>query len=456
MQLSTKKLYLKKNIHMKTLLLLGALTLTMNAFGQDSKTNQGIVQFDSELSYKLLEPNQNLRKVNILINERKKDSSANTRFIIGTSLISIFDYQKSNTDSKFAYLMRHPTSNNQIGKEASEAVVHSFQLSVTGQINNWLGLHSEILYNPEQSFGAGTITALGRNQLQLRKGFVILGDLNKFPIYGAIGKMDAPFGQTGSVSPFTNSTMWHAFGGLGYGAQVGFDKWGINGSFMLVQGGAQFRAMHMPVGDSTNVPSKLNNFAADINYTFQFSDKSTYKIGASYMHGSAYCQDFPVTHFAACGENNPAYTFYAKLKLFDRIEVKGGYAETLKIWKGTHNPTPPLDIFEASKVSSLDIGAKYNFNIDGDYVYSISGEFSNFRAGAIGSPWERQNQIVAGLSVQYKKASKIFVELFRTDGYAPLNFISGSDPFAPFAPGETHSLRSANSMGIVIGAQLTL
>ena len=101
----------------------------------------------------------------------------------------------------------------------------------------------------------------------------------------------------------------------------------------------------------------------------------------------------------------------------------------------------------------MDIGAKYNFNIDGDYVYSISGEFSNFRAGADGSPWERQNQIVAGLSVQYKKASKIFVELFRTDGYAPLNFISGSDPFAP---GETNSLRSANSMGIVIGAQLTL
>jgi hypothetical protein len=46
--------------------------------------------------------------------------------------------------------------------------------------------------------------------------------------------------------------------------------------------------------------------------------------------------------------------------------------------------------------------------------------------------------------------------LFRTDGFAPLNFISGSNDNAPFPPGETHSLREANSIGIVFGAQITL
>jgi hypothetical protein len=52
-------------------------------------------------------------------------------------------------------------------------------------------------------------------------------------------------------------------------------------------------------------------------------------------------------------------------------------------------------------------------------------------------------------------SSKLFVELFRTDGYAPLNFISGSDPLAPFPPGETHSIRGAFSHGVVIGGQIT-
>jgi len=163
-----------------------------------------------------------------------------------------------------------------------------------------------LLYDPQQSFGSGTITTLERNQIQLRKGFIVPGDLNKFPIYGAIGKMDAPFGQTGTVSPFTNSTMWHAFGGLGYGAQIGFKKWNIHATFMAFQGGAQFWALNTSVGDSTNVPSRLNNYTADFNYSIRDKEKMQVVAGASYVHGSAYCHEFPVFHLDPCKEGNPA------------------------------------------------------------------------------------------------------------------------------------------------------
>ena len=37
----------------------------------------------------------------------------------------------------------------------------------------------------------------------------------------AIGKMEAPFGLMDTVSPFTASTVWHAFGGLAWGALAG-------------------------------------------------------------------------------------------------------------------------------------------------------------------------------------------------------------------------------------------
>ncbi len=423
------------------------------AFGQKDSTSTINVGFNSEFSYKMLEANQDLRKINILLEERK--TLKNKSLTIGTSLISIFDYQKSNTDSKFAYLMRHPGSSNQIGKEVSEVVIHSFQVSLTGVVNEWLAAYAEILYNPQQSFGGGTITALNRNQLQLRKGYVLIGNLDKFPVYGAIGKMDAPFGQTGSVSPFTNSTMWHAFGGLGYGAQVGFKKGNIHAKFMAVQGGSQFRALQTSV-ESTSVPSRINNFVADLNYTFKFKNSTDLLLGASYLHGSNYCQEFPITHFATCDDNNPAVSYYGKLIVNNRLTVKGSFATTLEVWKGTHNPTPPLDVFEASKVSSLDFGAKYDLKTTDKLKYTISGEFSNFRAGADGSPWERQNQIVLGFSALYNKSSKLFVELFSTQGYAPLNFISGSNPDDPFPAGETHSDRDANSFGIVVGAQITL
>lgn len=109
-----------------------------------------------------------------------------------------------------------------------------------------------------------------------------MGDLNKFPVYGAIGKMDAPCGLTGSVNPFTNSTMWHAFGGLAYGAQVSLKTSGLHATFMAVQGGSQFRGLQTSV-DSTNVPSRLNNFVGDISYTFDFDEKVDIKVGGSYM-----------------------------------------------------------------------------------------------------------------------------------------------------------------------------
>lgn len=441
----------------KTILLACCVLLTtISSSAQEAKDSiKPSLVIDSEFSYKMLEPNQDLRKVKILITEKKKGTLKKKSFTIGAQLIALADYQNSNTDSKFGYLMRHPTASNQIGKEVTEAVIHSFALGTTLNVNSWLTAYAEILYDPQQSFGEGTITTLSRNQLQLRKGYVLIGNLNKSPFYGAIGKMDAPFGFTGSVNPFTNSTLWHAFGGLGYGAQVSYLTDSFHATFMAVQGGSQFRALTTAVNGS-NVPSQLNNFVADVNYNFDLKENVNVFLGASYMHGSAYCHEFPVTHFSGCQENNAAYTAYGRLTVGDSFILKGGYAKTFDEWPGTFNPTPPLDVFRASKVSSIEVGTKYIFPQTGNFQYALSGEFSNFIAGPNGAPWERQEQFILGFSAITGKSTKLFVELFRTAGYVPLNWVSGSDPFAPFPPGTTHSDADADSHGIVVGFQLTI
>jgi hypothetical protein len=426
------------------------LTLCFSSiYGQETIeiSEKPIIGLNSELTYQMMEPNQNLRKLEILIDAKSNNEIPNKSLSFGFSMIGIVDYQQSNRDSKFAYLMRHPTSNNAIGKTASEAVLHSAQVSFVGSINSWLTTYGELLYSPEQSFGSGTITSLGRNQVEFRKGIILLGNLNEFPLYLGLGKMDIPFGQTRSVSPFTNSSMWHAFGALGYSAVVGFKKYGINASFSAIQGGAQFRAANVPV-DSTSVPSRINNFAADINYTYDFTENISLRVGASYLKGSGYCQPWPIAHFMPCSDYNPAIAFYGELTINDRILLKGSFAQTQEVWPGTYNPNPPLDVFEASKVSSLDFGAKYQINKTGKVLYSVSGEFSNFKAGPENSPWERQSQIVLGVNAQVEKTSRIFLELFRTAGYEPLNFISGGN-FDDL--GETHSDKDARSIGVVAG-----
>ncbi len=412
-----------------------------------------VLQIKPELSWQMLEPNRNLRKTELLMQARQKEETLQRPSLtLGCSIIAIADYQHSNRDSKFAYLMRHPTSANQIGKEVSEAVVHSMQLGLIANANDWMAAYMEMLYNPEQSFGQGTITSLGRNQIQLRKGFLALGKLDKLPLFLALGKMDVPFGQTGSVNPFSNSTVWHAFGGLAYGAHLGFNRKGLALNLMLIQGGAQFRAAHVPV-DSSNVPSRLNNFSLDANYTLSFAENSSVQAGISYLHGSAYCQDFPVQHFNPCSENNPAWAVYAQVDLGKRWFFMATFNATRNPWPGTHNPNPPLDVFPAAKVTSMHTGLRYQLPTSGDWAYSLSAEYSDFRAGAKGSPWERQTQMVLGLSGQYRKASLLFLEIFATQGYAPLNFISGGN--LP-DPGTTHSDADARSFGILFGGNLSL
>ena len=324
------------------------------------ETNEAYIGLNSDVTYLMMEPNQNLRKLELLMDAKGDGLIQDRSLNIGFSIIGIADYQHTNKDSKFAYLMRHPTSSNQIGNHASEVVLHSAQLSMIGSLNSWITVYGELLYSPEQSFGSGTITSLGRNQIEFRKGMIVLGNPSKIPIYLGLGKMDIPFGQMRSVSPFTNSTMWHAFAPVAYSAVLGIKEGGLSISLSVIQGGAQFRAAHVPV-DSTAVPSRINNFAGDLNYTFRLGAKSHLRIGGSYLKGTAYCQPWPVVHFMPCEEHNPAYTYYGELSIGNIILLQGSFAETLEIWPGTFNPAPPLNQFPASKVSSLSLGGEDQF-----------------------------------------------------------------------------------------------
>lgn len=407
------------------------------ADGEDKADN--VVRTNHEHSYRMLDPTTDInQKQLLLLNARKSGDVGTNKVYLGGAVTPIATYFKSNSADDFGYLMRHPTSNNQRTKTVSEAVVHSAQLNLTGTMGDWVTAHFEALYHPEQSFGEGTNTDVQRNQIEMRKAYVLFGNLDRSPFYGSLGKMATPFGLTDTVNPFTASTVWHAFGGLAYGLQGGYSAKGLNIRAMAIQGGAQFRAHNVPV-DNSNVPSKLNNFALDLNYTIGGHTK----LGASYTKGTAYCQDFPVTHFNSCTEHNPAYDVYLQSNLGNWMFM-AEYAETENEWSGTFNPTIPQ--FAASKVTSWDVGGRYNLDMFGKPSF-LSAEFSRFIAGPDGAPWEKQDQFVLGIASFLTPSVKLFGEYVHTDGYAPLNFISGGN----MGDGETHSNADAKSDGVIFG-----
>ena len=257
---------------------------------ESEKVPAGLVRTDSQFGYEILDPTDAINRKERLVLDRKRDGTlAPEGLYLQGAVTPIANYQSSNRADKFGYLMRHPTARNQIGKTVSEAAIHSVQLGVTATLGDWIAGHAQALYDPEQSFGDGTNTALARNQLQVRQAWVLFGDLDRSPIYASLGKMAVPFGLTDTVNPFSASTVWHAFGGLANGVKAGYASDGLNLTFMGIQGGAQFRAANTPV-KGTAVPGKVNNFAVDASHEFRLETVGTLLLGGSYQRGSAYCQ----------------------------------------------------------------------------------------------------------------------------------------------------------------------
>ena len=413
----------------------------------------GHIRFDQEFGYEVLDPTTNInRKQHLILEGRQDGTLAPDTLHVHGAVTAIANYQRSNRDDKFGYLMRHPTGKNQVGDTVSEATIHSAQLGFTGTLGDWLTGHAMLLFDPEQSFGAGTNTDLGRNQVQVRHAYALFGNLYRSPLYASVGKQAIPFGLSDTVNAFTASTVWHAFGALANGVTLGYAGAGLGVSVTGIQGGAQFRAANAPV-KGTSVPSRLNNFALDAHREFALGTAGTLLLGASYLHGSAYCQDFPVEHFLPCRDNNPAFDVYGKL-VFDNFTFKGEFARTTDEWPGTFNPAMPE--FPATRVTSFDLGAKYRIE-SGRGPLDLSAEFSRFAAGPDGAPWERQDQIVVGAAWFARPSAKLFAEYVRINGYAPLNFISGGsirDDRGEVIPDRTHSDRSAHSDVFLIGANL--
>ena len=414
------------------------------------RTGSGHVRWSPADGFAVLDPTADInRKQRLILDRKRQGTLAPGSVHVHGAVTAVANYQTSNRADKFGYLMRHPTASNQVGKEVSEAAVHSAQLGFTALLGDWIVGHATLLFDPEQSFGAGTNTDLERNQVQVRRAYVLVGDLARAPWFAGLGKMAVPFGLTDTVNPFTASTVWHAFGGLANGATLGYAGGDLNLTAMAVQGGSQFRAANAPVR-GTNVPSRLNNFALDANYTFRLGRGRTLVAGASYLHGSAYCQDYPIAHFMPCRDHNPAYDVYGKLVL-DDLTLKGEFAKTIDVWPGTFNPGMPR--FRASKVESFDVGAKYRL-VARPGPIDLSAEFSRFVAGPDGAPWERQDQFVVGAAWFLRPSVKFFAEYLRLHGFAPLNFMSGGsvrDADGNVMPDRTISDASARSNVFLVG-----
>ena len=377
--------------------------------------------------------------------------------IVSASVVGLVNFQTADVPRKFGWLGRQPADAPNDTK-ISEAVLHSVQLGLSAALSKNVGFHSEWLYAPSLSFNQNTNTDEQRNGVQVRKAYALWHSSadatnSKRQYFVSLGKMNVPFGQLESFSPFTKTMTWHAFAPLANGIRFGLknkltERGSIQIDAMLVQGGAQFRAANTPVAES-NEPQQLNNFAWNVKFMLYGKNDSIFSLGTSYLKGTSFCQDFPVRHFGACETANPAMTLYAKAQL-KSMSFALESASTQDVWPGTHNPIQPQFLnFPASKVSSTALAAKYQLN----GVDTFSVEMSEFQAGVAGVPWSKQEQLVFGWARKSPSLGKFFAEYIQVTGFVPLNNISGgvnnNDQPIP-----TQSDSSAGSQVILVGFNL--
>lgn len=120
-------------------LLVFFMFLPLISFGQHAedltglisgKKREVVISTRSHLSNKLLNQNDDLRKDKVLYHGLTTNQIKPRELILGSSLITIMDYQKTSEPNKFGWLMRHPTAKNQIGNIVTEAALHSWQFSL--------------------------------------------------------------------------------------------------------------------------------------------------------------------------------------------------------------------------------------------------------------------------------------------------------------------------------------
>lgn len=234
--------------------------------------------------------------------------------------------ETSNTDGKFAILSRFPNQHGS-GKFGSRFLVNNAALGVTGTVNDWVSSYAQIEYSE--------IEYPGQEEIQFRKAYLLLGNLEESPWYAYLGRNTIDFGDQDSYNPFTHTTVNHYFNAVSDDPvlAVGYYGGGWDVVATAINGGRQLRVADIYQTDN------VRNFAFNANKTFDLGGGSAFRLGASYLHGTIYnsavphhliTTDTPRDRVAAAGAvmeyTSPSWDFMVE------------FIATLDEWEATDEP----------------------------------------------------------------------------------------------------------------------
>lgn len=300
----------------------------------------------------------------------------------------------TNTEDKFSYLGRFPP--DFVGNTATDARLVHANAGLTAHVNDWISVHGELLFSDVFTF-----PTFQQGSLQTRQAYAVFGDLDRSPWYAFLGKKNVSFGDMGTLSPFSQSVVWHYFGALHEGIGFGYAPDGFHFAVTGINGGRGIRAADSPAR------GQINNLA--VNATVRGGDDAFgWRFGGGFLLGTIY-DVMEAEHIDpdAFGPYNSAWDVNAQINI-DQWTLAGEFVSTVDDWPVTNHP---VVAYRAEAAYDTCFGAR---------PARLSASWSEGIQGPGGSQFEFNQQLVIGVGVELGPYAMLSMEYVRSMGFAPL------------------------------------
>jgi len=300
-----------------------------------------------------------------LLTHRQRGVLAPDSLYIGAGFKGGLMWQKTSEPGQFPLLSRFPFFSDRTDDQAGVFAINNAALSFTSTFGDWTTLY----FQPEYSE-----TEYGRDQdeFQLRKAYVVFGNLDKTPFYAAFGRKTIDFGNFDTYTAFTHSEGQHYFHAVSDQPvlEVGYYKNGLKLTASALSAGRQLRVAL--AGEDNN----LGNYAFNAEKEFRVGGNKYFTLGGGYLHDTIYRDNFTAHTFQGRQNGrapanfieyrNSAVSAFAEYnsKFFDAMVE---YTTTLKPWgaiipqdaDGNVNPAYLIDpLGSPNDIDNIDFDEK--------------------------------------------------------------------------------------------------
>lgn len=355
----------------------------------------GLIRIDSATTQPLLNFVNRQSDKEILLMSSGAVACNGPEIIVGAQFRASAMAARTNTTNDFPYLGRFP--GDFVGNSITDARMLQANQAIVGHLSPWAHGYMETLFSDVFTF-----PTFNQGSFQMRQAYVTFGDLTQSPLYAWIGKKTVNFGDMGTLSPFSQSMVWHYFSPLGEGAGVGYSQDGLTANVTALNGSRGIRVM------DSEEKGHLNNFAANLRYEIPLADNVSCAVGGGYLHGTVYDGSVAEhTNPQVFGPRNPAWDANTELILGSWI-FQAEIARTINPWPVTNE-----------NVTAWRAEMAHNLGWTGQPL-RFSTSFSEGTQGPAGSQFEFNRQLVAGLRYIPHPNVTLTFEYVQSSGFAPL------------------------------------